>query len=80
MAFGRALGRQLETTRASDPLISGPRGGPILTWGVNPSPLWEDPEISADSLQNGLEMRVVFLKCFGRVLGSPGRSFWLHFS
>ena len=48
--------------------------------GGQPLPLWEDPEKFADSLQNGLEMRVVFLKCFGRVLGSPRRPFWLHFS
>ena len=79
-AFGRALGRQMEATGPLNPPVPGPRGGPILTWGVNPSPLWSDPEKSADSLQNGLEMRVVFLKCFGRVLGSPGRPFWLHFS
>ena len=61
------------------------RKGELPRWthpymGVNPSPLWSDPEKSADSLQDGLEMRVVFLEFFGSVLDSPGRPFWLHFS
>ena len=38
MASGTALGRQMEATTPSETLVSGPRGGPILKGGVNPSP------------------------------------------
>ncbi len=77
MAFGRALGRQMKVTRALDPPVQGPRGGPILKGGVNALGL-QNPDVeSAPAPPRGLGwpglawpgLGVAWLAWLGRLIG-----------